>query len=317
MPGKRIAICYDFDKTLAPDDMQSFTFIPSVGMEIDEFWRECNQLARGNGMERNLAWMLQMIEKATQQGYAIHRDAFRALGEHVKLYEGVTQWFALVNEYAVQKGVEVEHYIISSGLKEIIEGSSIAHYFKRIYASSFYYDEGGSARWPAQAVNYTNKTQYIFRIAKGAFDENDDTVNETVTDAHLYVPYDNMVYIGDSETDIPCMRLVKSKGGVSIGVFDPQKDNRRRVYELFNDGRINYFAPADYREGGQLYAIMQKIIDHVAAREALKEISAVQQESAKRYAMYKSVESALGASDGEDSAALLSVLRRQVDGNID
>ena len=259
MTEKRIAICYDFDKTLAPDDMQAFTFIPSLGMGIVEFWTESNGLATANGMDKNLAWMRLMIEKATAQNKSIKRAAFQRLGQGVKLYAGVEKWFDAVNKYAASKGIVVEHYIISSGLKEIIEGSCIAHKFKRIYASTFYYDVDDIARWPAQAINYTNKTQYIFRIAKGAFDENDDRVNESFSDSQLYIPYENMIYIGDSETDIPCMRLVKSKGGIAIGVFDPQKDNRRRVYELFNDGRINFFAPADYRQNKELFDLMKKI----------------------------------------------------------
>jgi len=317
MTEKRIAICYDFDKTLAPDDMQAFTFIPSLGMGIGEFWTESNGLATANGMDKNLAWMRLMIEKATAQNKSIKRAAFQRLGQGVKLYAGVEKWFDAVNKYAASKGIVVEHYIISSGLKEIIEGSCIAHKFKRIYASTFYYDVDDIARWPAQAINYTNKTQYIFRIAKGAFDENDDRVNESFSDSQLYIPYENMIYIGDSETDIPCMRLVKSKGGIAIGVFDPQKDNRRRVYELFNDGRINFFAPADYRQNKELFDLMKKIINSVAARETLKEVSSIQNSKAQQYAVYKSAERVLNDSKVKGRAEVLAALRQEVEGNID
>lgn len=317
MTEKRIAICYDFDKTLAPDDMQAFTFIPSLGMGIREFWTESNGLATANGMDKNLAWMRLMIEKATAQNKSIKRAAFQRLGQGVKLYAGVEKWFDAVNKYAASKGIVVEHYIISSGLKEIIEGSCIAHKFKRIYASTFYYDVDDIARWPAQAINYTNKTQYIFRIAKGAFDENDDRVNESFSDSQLYIPYENMIYIGDSETDIPCMRLVKSKGGIAIGVFDPQKDNRRRVYELFNDGRINFFAPADYRQNKELFDLMKKIINSVAARETLKEVSSIQNSKAQQYAVYKSAERVLNDSKVKGRAEVLAALRQEVEGNID
>ena len=203
MAAKRLAICYDFDKTLAPDDMQAFTFIPSLGMRSDDFWKETNLLANQNGMERNLAWMWLMIEKAKEKNISIQRAAFQALGQDIQLYQGVEQWFQQIDDYAAQRNLAVDHYIISSGLKEIIEGSCIGHHFKRIYASSFYYGADNVARWPAQAVNYTNKTQYIFRIAKGALEENDDSVNQTMPEDQLYVPYENMIYIGDSETDIP------------------------------------------------------------------------------------------------------------------
>jgi len=319
MPGKRLAICYDFDKTLAPDDMQAFTFIPSLGMASDDFWKATNLLAVQHGMERNLAWMRLMIEKAQEKNKSIKRAAFQALGQDVQLYQGVEEWFHLVDDYAKEKGLQVDHYIISSGLKEIIEGSCIAHHFKRIYASSFYYGEDDSARWPAQAVNYTNKTQYIFRIAKGALEENDDAVNQSMPEDQLYVPYENMIYIGDSETDIPCMRLVKSKGGISIGVFDPEKNNRRRVYELFHDGRINFYAPADYRQDQPLFHLMQKIIDHIATRESLKEVSQEQKEMAEQFAAYAALKNALATAnqEGEAPEELLSALKEQVEGNID
>ena len=271
MRERILAVCYDFDKTLAPDDMQSFTFIPSVGMTIDEFWEESDKLASDNGMDKNLAWMKLMLDKSKENGRSIERSAFEALGKKVPLYPGVVEWFDLINDYAAACGIRTEHYIISSGLKEIIAGSRIAPFIHRIYASTFYYSPDNTALWPAQAVNYTNKTQYIFRIAKGAFDENDERVNASYQDDELYLPYENMVYIGDSDTDIPCMRLVKSKGGTSIGVHDPKKHKEERIYRLFREGRINYFAPADYRAGKPLHRIMLKVIDLVAARENLRQ----------------------------------------------
>lgn len=316
---KRIAICYDFDKTLAPDDMQAFTFIPSLGMGANEFWTESNGMAEKNGMDKNLAWMHLMLTKAKAKNMSIKRKAFQDLGKDVKLYAGVDKWFDRINTYAQKKGIIVEHYIISSGLKEIIEGSPIAEHFKKIYASTFYYDVDGIATWPAQAINYTNKTQYIFRIAKGAFDENDTKVNDSFPDSRLYVPYENMIYIGDSDTDIPCMKLVKSKGGISIGVFDPQKNNRKRVYELFNDKRINFFAPADYRTNKPLFSILKKIIDNVASREALKEISKDQQGKAEDYQMYKMAELTFSNVNPKDKALanVLKTFRDKVEGNID
>lgn len=274
MSSKKMAVLYDFDRTLSPDDMQAFTFIPSLGMRIEDFWKESDTVARLNGMDPNLSWMKLMMDKAAQKGMPISRKTLQRLGRDVKLFEGVTQWFDRVSAYGRENKVQVEHYIISSGLKEIIEGSAVAPFIRRIYASAFYYDANGTAVWPAQAVNYTNKTQYIFRIAKGTFDENDEHVNDSFLEKNLYIPYENLVYIGDSETDIPCMSLIKNKGGISIGVYDPDVSGRQRVYELYHDGRINYFAPADYRQEKMLDCLMRRIIDLVAAREALKEESA-------------------------------------------
>jgi len=266
----RMAICYDFDKTLSPDDMQTFTLIPSFGIDKETFWAESDKLARENLMDNNLAWMQQLIRYSNFTNQSIKREYFREVGAQVPLYKGVTEWFDRMNAIAAQKGIQLEHYIISSGLKETIEGSAIAKHFKRIYASTYLYSPDGIAIWPAQAVNYTNKTQFIFRIAKGFFEEYDERVNDIMPDEELYIPYGNIVYIGDSATDIPCMRLVKSRGGYSIGVFDPENGDRRRVQRLYNDGRINYFAPADYRENSDIFRFMTQIMDDIAAKEQIK-----------------------------------------------
>ena len=268
--ARRMAICYDFDKTLSPDDMQSFTLIPSFGIDKAEFWRGADELAQANRMDNNLAWMYELIKYSKFKGKSLKRDYFRAIGADVQLYEGVQDWFRLTRDYAAECGIELEHYIISSGLKEIIEGSAIAPEFARIYASSYLYNTDGIAEWPAQAVNYTNKTQYIFRIAKGIPEEYDERVNDSMADADLRIPYENIVYVGDSATDIPCMRLVKSKGGYSVGVYDPEKNDRTKVRRLYNDGRLSFYAPADYTEGGQLMRCVKSIIREIAAREDVK-----------------------------------------------
>lgn len=279
----RMAICYDFDKTLSPDDMQTYTVIPSFGINEEEFWRSSNELAVANLMDKHLAWMHELIRYSRLTGQSLQRTYFNSLGASVKLYEGVTEWFPSLNRYAAEKGIELEHYIISSGLKEIIEGSAVAPYFKRIYASSYLYSPDGTAEWPAQAINYTSKTQFIFRIAKGCLEEYDETVNDSMPESLLRIPYENIVYIGDSATDIPCMRLVKSKGGFSIGVYDPEKDNKERVYQLFNDDRLNFYAPADYTVGGKLSLFMRQIINEIVAREALKTEQKILRKPAEAY----------------------------------
>lgn len=268
---KRMAICYDFDKTLAPDDMQSFTLIPSFGVDKDDFWKEVNEIAKASNMDTNLAWMHLLIKHSQFNNLKISKEYFREIGADVKLYEGVISWMQRTSEYALSKGIELEHYIISSGLKEIIEGSEVAKYVKKIYASSYMYSPDDVAIWPAQAVNYTTKTQYIFRIAKGCLEEYDESVNEIMPDSELRIPHENIVYIGDSATDIPCMRLVKSRGGYSIGVYDKSAKNTDRVKKLYKDRRISYYAPADYNEGSELDSYLKKVIDNIASEEALKD----------------------------------------------
>lgn len=280
-----LAICYDFDKTLSPYDMQAQGYIQTVGFDVDEFWKESNKLAESNGMDQNAAWMYKMFDEARGKEL-FTREKLRDYGSKVDLFPGVEEWFERIRRYAAEHGVIVEHYIISSGLREMIEGTSIYKNgaFEEVFASSFYFDERDVAIWPAQIVNYTNKTQFLFRIEKGVPDINDQAVNEYFPPENIRVPFRNMVYIGDSDTDIPCMKLVNSYGGHSIGVYDPKTADKTKVYRMLRDGRIRYFASADYREGTELDGIIKAIIDHTYAGEKLEEIYfAKKRETAEAY----------------------------------
>ena len=244
-----LAICYDFDKTLSPDDMQAQGYIQSVGFDVKDFWAQSNKLAEDNDMDQNLAYMYKMKQEA-EGAVIFKKETLMDYGAKVALFPGVEEWFDRIRFYGNQQGVIVEHYIISSGLKEMIEGTSVAQKgcFKKIYASSFYYNDRGIAVWPAQVINYTNKTQFLFRIEKGVLDVNDQGVNEYIPPEKMRVPFRNMIYIGDSDTDIPCMKLVNTYGGHSIGVYNPKTCDKKKVYKMITDNRIKYFAPADYSE---------------------------------------------------------------------
>ena len=270
-----LAICYDFDKTLSPDDMQAQGYIQSVGYKVEAFWEESNAVARANDMDSNLAYMYKMVKEA-EGNFVFTRRALEEYGARVKLFDGVDTWFDRIRAYGESRGVIVEHYIISSGLREMIEGTSIARrgVFERIYACSFYFNERGVAVWPAQAVNYTNKTQFLFRIEKGVLDPNDPSVNDYIPPEQMRVPFRNMVYIGDSDTDIPCMKLVTTYVGHAIGVYDPATEDRRKVHKMMRDRRIRYFAPADYTEGSPIEGLVRAIIDKTAAYEVLEEAHA-------------------------------------------
>ena len=292
----KMAICYDFDRTLSPDDMQTFTLIPSFGVDKGEFWHESDMLAVENLMDNNLAWMYELIKYSKFKGKSLRREYFKEIGRDVKLYNGVLEWFDNVNSYAAERGIDVEHYIISSGLKEIIEGSAIAPYITRVYASSYLYSADGIAEWPAQAVNYTTKTQFIFRIAKGYLEEYDARVNDSLPHSERNVDYENIVYIGDSATDIPCMTLVKQKGGYSIGVYDPVTNNKKKVYQLFGDGRLNFYAPADYSENSPIFNYMKNVIDEISAKEELKRKQKVLSKSAEKFKKKTTLEKILNSS---------------------
>lgn len=260
-----VAICYDFDKTLTPDNMQAQGYLQSINYEDqDEFWAETNQLAREHEMDTNLAWMYLMLKGSFGKKF-FRREMLAGYGAKVELYNGVKEWFGRVRRYGEERGILVEHYVISSGLKEMIEGTAVAGEFEKIYGSSFFYDKHGLAMWPAQVINYTNKTQFLFRVSKGVLDINDDAVNDYFPPDQIRVPTKNMVYIGDSFTDIPCMKVVNSFGGHSIGVYDPDTGNTEHVRKLLKENRIRYYAPADYTEGSQLDELIKMILDKTIA----------------------------------------------------
>jgi len=267
-----LAICYDFDKTLSPDDMQAQGFIQSLNVDVNEFWRESNMLAKDHDMDNNLSYMYMMATKSYGKQF-LTKEVLAEYGSKVTLYNGVNTWFERIRQFGLKQGVQIEHYIISSGLKEMIEGTEMAKNgaFKKIYASAFMFDDKGVAVWPAQAINYTNKTQFLFRIQKGVLDINDAGVNDYRRPEEQRVPFRNMIYIGDSDTDIPCMSLVNINGGHSIGVYDPDSKNKEKVYKMMQHHRIRYYAPADYTDGSDLDTVVKQIIQKTAAYEALEQ----------------------------------------------
>ena len=267
-----IALMYDFDKTLCAKDMQEYSFIPNIGMKADEFWSEANKISVKNDMDRILAYMYLMLKTAKKKDLPITKEAFQKLGHDVVLYKGVKTWFKRINDYGKSLGVEIEHYILSSGLKEIIEGTPIAKEFKKIYACEFHYNERGNADWPQQTVNFTTKTQFLFRISKGVLDVTDDVrLNTKIKDEERRIPYYNMIYFGDGLTDVPCMKLVKQYGGHSIAIYN--KKEKKKVEQLLVDERVNFICEGDYQKDSELEVIVKKLIQQVSASNDLLDIS--------------------------------------------
>ncbi|MDD6302166.1 MAG: haloacid dehalogenase-like hydrolase [Bacillales bacterium] len=268
MPKPVIAICYDFDKTLAQNDMQTFSFIPNLGLTIDEFWGKCGEFSKTTGTESTLSYLRIMIEECKKKNIKLTREYLNSLGKDVKFFEGVNTWFKRINQIAEEHGVEVEHYIISSGNKEIIEGSNIAKEFKQIYGCEFLYDEDGIAYWPKTIVNYTLKTQYLFRICKGVINSTDESkINQRIEKKH--VEFRNMIYVGDGMTDVPAMTLVKEKGGFAISVYQQEHKNVSQV--LIDENRVNYACKSDFKANSQLERLIRLIIESIALKEKLFE----------------------------------------------
>jgi phosphoserine phosphatase len=267
-----VALVYDFDGTLSPGNMQEYDFIPSVGKKNEEFWAESNRLAEEQDADPILIYMWKMIREAQSSEVPVRREDFLRSGLKIRLFDGVREWFQRINTYGAERGIVVEHYINSSGIREMIEGTEIAGEFRRIYACSFLYDVNGVAVWPAVAVNYTNKTQFMFKINKGiegVFDSK--RINRFVPEEERPVPFSRIIYFGDGTTDIPCMKLVREKGGHSIAVYNPDEREQRRksMQALVDEHRVSYVCEADYRPGGEPDLLVRRIIDKIEADNLL------------------------------------------------
>ncbi|GIX21633.1 MAG: hypothetical protein KatS3mg121_0416 [Gammaproteobacteria bacterium] len=268
----KVAIAYDFDGTLCPGNMQEHSFIPRLDVSKKAFWERVDAAARRHRADLILMYMKHMLDEARRKEIPVRRADIQAHGSRIPLFAGVGDWFDRIDAYGRRQGLAVRHYIISSGLREMIEGTPIANRFAQIFASAFVYDENGVACWPAVAVNYTTKTQFLFRINKGVLDINEHAkVNEYTPPERRDVPFTNIIFIGDGDTDIPCFRLVKQMGGHSIAVYQPRKKGaRERAERLMQEGRVHCVLPADYREGKRLDGVVKRILDKIAAHHRLQ-----------------------------------------------
>ena len=262
-----MAIMYDFDKTLSTTDMQNYGFIPALGMTPEEFWGETGKFSKRTGCERILSYMYMMVYLAKEKNIVMTKEWLRSLGENIQYFPGVLSWFERINKYGLEKGVKIEHYIVSSGTKEILEGTKIAKYFRQIYGCEFYFDpETKQPLWPKLAINYTQKTQYFFRISKGVIDQNDDANLNAKTEKRR-IPYSNIIYLGDGMTDVPCMVLVKNNGGRSIAIH--RKEDKAIMRSLVKGGRVNFACVADYTDGSQLDKFVKIVIDNISVDHSL------------------------------------------------
>ena len=267
-----IAFLYDFDKTLCTTDMEDYAFIPSLGYTPAEFWGRANAFGWENRMDGLLAYMYTIIQECAAQNIKLDRAFLNHCGESIQLFPGVREWFARINAFGESLGVQVEHYVISSGLREIIEGSGIAQEFREIYACEFYYNENGDACWPKLDVNFTNKTQFVYRINKGILDvSRDKELNDSMPDDSKRVPFTNMIYMGDGLSDVPCMKMMRAYGGQAIAVY--QASNRQGVEKLLADGRVDFIFPADYREGMELDRTVRDILRKMTITDRLLEVN--------------------------------------------
>ena len=279
MPKKtktKIAICYDFDGTLIRGNMQENSFLPEIGLSAEAFWSLVKSRARADDMDEVLAYMQLMIAKAGEASKPYDRQTLKDHGRELGLFPGVATWFKSINEYCRENGAAAEHFVISSGLQEMIEGSPIAKEFEHIFASGFSYDPHGVPTFAARSVNYTTKTQYLFRINKGILNSWDnEKINQFTREEDRPRPFSRMIYIGDGETDVPAMKMVNYQGGYSIAVYPPKERGRHRsraemgkqrtAEKLVDDDRAQFAVGADYEKDGPVYRIVTMLIKRIVA----------------------------------------------------
>lgn len=285
MQGKKIptvALIYDFDGTLSPGNMQEFGFIQAIGKAKDEFWQKNKELSETNDANNILCYMYLMMQAAKENSISLKRDSFKYFGSKIELFEGVKEWFSLINEYGKSIGLNIKHYINSSGLKEMIEGTSIANEFENIYACSYLYDVDGVAYWPAVSVDFTTKTQFLFKINKGIKEVSDThKINEFIPENKRPIQFENMIYFGDGETDIPCMKLIKQQGGHSIAVYGDH-NQKINALKLIKENRVNFVCYADYRREEKIYSVVKRILDKIKADNEFTRLLNVHQNLAKK-----------------------------------
>lgn len=280
-----VALIYDFDGTLAAGNMQEYDFTKAVDCEPKDFWSKNSNMSREQNASEILCYMKLMIDESNKANppKRITKATFKDYGKSIQFYPGVQDWFDKINNYGDSLGLTIEHYINSSGLQEMIEGTTIAKKFKKIYASRFMYDVNGVAFWPAVAVDFTNKTQYLYMINKNIENVCDNKdINKHMEDEAKRVPFTHMIYFGDGETDVPCMKLLKQEGGYSIAVYEESNENKfKTAQDLVKRGVVNFACKADYQADSMMEASVKAILGQIKQMDEFDQIQKENQQSTK------------------------------------
>jgi hypothetical protein len=268
-----IALVYDFDGTLSPQPMQEYTVLPKIGVEPSQFWERVNRDARETQSDMMLVYMRHIIEALELGRIDVKRADFAAMASRIEYFPGVPTWFARMNGYVKRRSrghVKLQHYLISAGQKEILEGVSIRKQFRQIYASEYHFNHHGVATFPKMLVTDTLKTQFLFRINKGIEDVT-ESINEHMPEEERPIPFHNMIYVGDGMTDVPSMALTKKSGGHTVAVYDrKRRSGRATCVKLLNAGRADFIAEADYRADSKLSRRVELLLDAIIAGVAYR-----------------------------------------------
>jgi len=261
-----IALVYDFDGTLTPQPMQEFTIFPEIGIKDgNKFWKEVGKASRQSKGEGIVTYMRLMLEKSRNRQFPVTAKKLSSLATKIVYFPGVKTYFRRINNYVEKnyKNIEIRHYILSAGLKEIISGTTLSKYFYKIFASEYYYDEYSAAVFPNVIVNDTLKTQFIFRINKGK-EELHENINTHMPIKSRPIPFQNILYIGDGLTDVPCMTVIRKNGGFAIAVYKTRSPKGKEICkELLKAERVDFIAKADYRNESELDKLIKLLLSNM------------------------------------------------------
>ncbi|OGX14580.1 MAG: hypothetical protein A2351_01415 [Omnitrophica bacterium RIFOXYB12_FULL_50_7] len=265
-----IAIVYDFDGTLSPGNMQEETIFKAYGIDKKKFWARSQSLVIRKGYEKTLAYLKLLIDDPIFKKRPLTKRMLREFASHIPYYPGVDEGYfdqlgAFIRSLpeVPEAGITLEHYIISSGLQDILEGISIRKHFKKIYACEYDFQRGRPV-FPKLVINDTNKTQFLFRINKGRL-KLSESINNHMPETERRIPFRNMIYVGDGITDVPSMTVVQKAGGNAIAVYDPAKRVPRAVKTMVAEHRAEHFAPADFRPQSLLVKILRQTLKKIIA----------------------------------------------------
>lgn len=272
MKRTKVALIYDFDETLSVAYMQDYMLIPELGYKPEDFWREANEWSAKNGVDQITGSMFYFKHAYAQKGIKLTKSKLKRYGEPIEFFKGVEDWFTRINKYGRFLDLDIEHYIISSGYEEIIEGCKIRKFFKAVYGCSFVFGEDGTPVWPARVVNYSGKVQYLSKINKGLGKYDDKIVNEYMPDEERRIPFTRMIYFGDGQTDIPSMKMVKNHGGNAIAVYKPHSRKKERAVTMLRENRVNFALAADYREDKEIDCVVKTLLNRIATERDLEDL---------------------------------------------